>query len=105
LSDRFTNQEYRDLYAASPQAVNSKAGGYVNISFVPEISEVGTDDEEEITKDDLYLQATLATIEKARAQGFQYKDIVLLTRKGSRVYYLPITLPRITYPYYPAKRC
>jgi len=81
LSDRFTNEEYRDLYAASPQAVNSKAGGYVNISFVPEISEVGTDDDEEITKDDLYLQATLATIEKARAQGFQYKDIVLLTRK------------------------
>ncbi|MFP9113129.1 UvrD-helicase domain-containing protein [Flavobacterium sp. RHBU_3] len=84
LSDRFTNPEYRDLYAASPQAVNSKAGGYVNISFISPPAPQGGDDngdEEEITKDDLYLEATLTTIEKARAQGFQYKDIVLLTRK------------------------
>ncbi|MFP5439259.1 MAG: UvrD-helicase domain-containing protein [Bacteroidia bacterium] len=85
LAQKFDNPEYRELYTNSAQGVNPKAGGYVNISFIPSpsTSEAGDSDneEEEITKDDLYLQATLDVIHKARAKGFQYKDIVLLTRK------------------------
>ncbi|WP_294736652.1 exodeoxyribonuclease V subunit beta [uncultured Flavobacterium sp.] len=80
LSGKFENEDYCSLYRDnSKQEHNSKQGGYVNISFIPEIDDSDTADD--LDSDELYLQATLATIEKARAQGFMYKDIVLLTRK------------------------
>jgi ATP-dependent exoDNAse (exonuclease V) beta subunit len=78
LSGEFENEDYKTMYAASRQEPNSKAGGYVNISFLPEIQQEA---DEETDKDTLYLQATLAAIHKAVANGFKYKDIVLLTRK------------------------
>lgn len=78
LSGEFENEDYKTMYAASGQDVNAKTGGYVNISFLPEIQQ---DADEETDKDTLYLQATLAAIHKAVANGFKYKDIVLLTRK------------------------
>lgn len=78
LSGEFKNEDYAGMYAASGQDANAKTGGYVNISFIPEIQQ---DAEEEADKDTLYLEATLATINKAVANGFKYKDIVLLTRK------------------------
>jgi ATP-dependent exoDNAse (exonuclease V) beta subunit len=77
LSQYFEDEDYKDLYQNSEQEVNNKNGGYVNISFIPEIS----GEDLETTKNDQYLEATLATIKKVLNQGFQYKDIVLLTRK------------------------
>jgi ATP-dependent exoDNAse (exonuclease V) beta subunit len=79
IANEFENQDYHDLYSAnSRQETNAKAGGYVNISFLPEWADI---DEDAPEKNELYLKAVLTTIEKVMAQGFQYKDIVLLTRK------------------------
>src|SRR5690606_3376230 len=69
------------LYANhSRQDFNSKTGGYVNISFLPEVQQPD-DAEEAPDKNQLYLEEVLATINKVKAQGFAYRDIVLLTRK------------------------
>lgn len=83
LADEFADEDYQDLYRnKSRQEVNAKQGGYVNISFIPKIEKSeGIDEEEADDKTQLYLKATLATIAKVKAQGFQYRDIVLLTRK------------------------
>jgi very-short-patch-repair endonuclease len=54
----------------------------VNISFIPKIEE-SEEDEEALDKTELYLLATLNTIQKVKQQGFEYKDIVILTRKRS----------------------
>lgn len=80
LSEKFSNEDYRELYGTySRQEFNAKDGGYVNISFIPEVplAEEG----EETDKNQLYLEATLEVIKKVREKGFSYKDIVLLTRK------------------------
>ncbi|CAM3650448.1 UvrD/REP helicase [Flavobacterium saliperosum S13] len=83
LADEFSNEDYQDLYRnKSHQEANTKKGGYVNISFIPKVEKSDeTSDEETDDKEQLYLKATLATIEKVKAKGFQYRDIVLLTRK------------------------
>ncbi|TRW22516.1 AAA family ATPase [Flavobacterium zepuense] len=78
LSGEFENEDYSAMYATSIQDINPKLGGFVNISFLLEIQQ---EPDEDTDKNDLYLAATLAAIKKAQAQGFQYKDIVLLTRK------------------------
>ncbi|WP_286965177.1 UvrD-helicase domain-containing protein, partial [Flavobacterium sp. UBA4854] len=83
ISTEFTNADYKDLYENhSFQNTNSKKGGYVNISFLP-IAEKNEfiDDEEVVEKSDLYVLATLNTIREVVKQGFEYKDIVILTRK------------------------
>ena len=83
LSNEFAHKDYKDLYANhSHQKSNDKTGGYVNISFIPKIEE-SEDDEEALDKTELYLLATLNTIQKVQKQGFEYKDIVILTRKRS----------------------
>ncbi|WP_284651153.1 UvrD-helicase domain-containing protein [Flavobacterium terrisoli] len=82
LSQEFAHEDYKDLYQNhSHQQFNTKTGGYVNISFVPKVDKESNDDEENLAKNELYLQATLSTIEKVRQNGFRYKDIVILTRK------------------------
>ncbi|WP_343615323.1 UvrD-helicase domain-containing protein [Flavobacterium sp.] len=82
ISTEFSNEDYKDLYENhSFQNINSKKGGYVNISFLPIIEKNESDDEEVIEKSDLYVLATLNTIQKVLKEGFQYKDIVILTRK------------------------
>lgn len=83
LADEFSNEDYQDLYRNhSHQEDNSKTGGYVNISFIPNAEEVLDEDGEEANdKEQLYLKATLKTISEVVARGFAYKDIVLLTRK------------------------
>ena len=83
ISTEFTNEDYKDLYENhSFQNANSKKGGYVNISFLPVIEKNDFGDEEEvIEKSDLYVLATLNTIQKVICDGFAYKDIVILTRK------------------------
>ena len=83
ISAEFSNADYKDLYENhSFQNVNSKKGGYVNISFLPVIEKSEFEDEEEtVEKSDLYVLATLNTIQKVVREGFEYKDIVVLTRK------------------------
>ncbi|KFC58827.1 ATP-dependent helicase [Flavobacterium gilvum] len=84
LSNEFSNPDYKDLYENhSHQKINDKVGGYVNISFLSEI-ENPEEDEEVLDKADLYVLATLNTIQKVLKEGFEYKDIVILTRKRSQ---------------------
>ncbi|WP_026706022.1 UvrD-helicase domain-containing protein [Flavobacterium soli] len=81
LSGEFENADYKDLYENhSHQKSNDKAGGYVNISFIPKV-ETSEGDEEALDKTELYVLATLNTIKKVQSQGFEYRDIVILTRK------------------------
>lgn len=81
LSQEFEHPDYKDLYENhSHQNSNSKIGGYVNISFVPPI-DATIDEEETPDKTALFVLATLHTIQKVIAKGFDYKDIVILTRK------------------------
>ena len=85
LSSEFENEDYKDLYENhSTQEINNKIGGFVNISFIPKVEKLEEEEEENLNKTDLYVIATLSTIEKAIEQGFEYKDIVILTRKRSQ---------------------
>jgi ATP-dependent exoDNAse (exonuclease V) beta subunit len=88
LSNEFEHLDYKDLYENhSHQKTNDKTGGYVNISFIPKVEtseDPETSGEETLDKTDLYVLATLNTIQKTLKQGFQYKDIVILTRKRSQ---------------------
>ena len=84
VSNEFEHLDYKDLYENhSHQKTNDKTGGYVNISFIPKV-ETSEDDEEALDKTELYVLATLNTIEKVIREGFEYKDIVILTRKRSQ---------------------
>ena len=84
LSNEFNNADYKDLYENhSHQKINDKIGGYVNISFLPKIEEQEAD-EEVLDKTEQYVLATLNTIQKVVQTGFEYKDIVILTRKRSQ---------------------
>ena len=81
ISGEFEHPDYKDLYENhSHQKTNSKTGGYVNISFIPK-AETTEDDEETLDKTELFVLATLNTIQKVLREGFEYKDIVILTRK------------------------
>ena len=81
MANQFENLEYKDLYENhSAQACNDKKGGFVEISFIPEIEEEETD-EDTTTKTDLYLELVLEKIDSCKNQGFEYKDIVILTRR------------------------
>lgn len=82
ISSEFSNLDYKDLYENhSFQNTNSKKGGYVNISFLPIIEKNEAEEEDAVEKSDLYVLATLNTIQKVVQEGFEYKDIVILTRK------------------------
>lgn len=79
LSGEFNDGDYKNLYCDnSRQEHNAKAGGYVSISFLPEVQQ---EEGDIAAKDELYLEATLQTIQNVKERGFQYRDIVLLTRK------------------------
>ncbi|RDI56966.1 UvrD-helicase domain-containing protein [Flavobacterium glaciei] len=88
ISNEFEHPDYKDLYENhSYQKTNNKKGGYVNISFIPKVETSEDPDasgEETLDKTDLYVLATLNTIQKTLKEGFQYKDIVILTRKRSQ---------------------
>lgn len=82
ISEQFTNPDYKNLYENhSHQEHNSKIGGYINISFLPKIEKTEGDDEETPDKTRQYVQATLVAVKKSLAQGFEYKDIAILTRR------------------------
>ncbi|WP_410880967.1 UvrD-helicase domain-containing protein [Myroides sp. DW712] len=79
ISSFFTQEDYKHIYEhQSYQEINSKVGGYVNLQFLDESL---VDKENEIDKEQLYLQATLARIQSCKEQGFPYSDMVVLTRK------------------------
>jgi len=91
LSSEFENEDYKNLYEnLSHQNTNSKQGGYVNITFIdPEEDSEGQqtefipqmEEQTELTpKDYCYLEQIQKTIENCKANGFAYKDIVILTR-------------------------
>lgn len=87
LADKFQNEDYKNLYEnLSHQEINSKKGGYVNLTFIEvledetEVEGFDSDNDSISIKDKFYLNQTLKTIEKCIANGFEYKDIVLLTR-------------------------
>lgn len=87
LSDKFQNEDYRNLYEnLSHQEINSKIGGYVNLSFIEvpedetEVEGFDSDNDSITLKDKYYLNQTLKTIQKCLENGFEYKDVVLLTR-------------------------
>lgn len=76
-SERFNHSDYKDLYENNSfQECNAKVGGYVCIEFLE-------DKVEEVTSEEQYTRATLESIQKIKAQGFAYSDIVILTRKRS----------------------
>ena len=80
LSESFENEDYKDLYANhSHQKENAKKGGYVSLSFIPKTEK--SEEEDELTKTDLFLELTFETIKKVTQNGFEYRDIVILTRK------------------------
>jgi ATP-dependent exoDNAse (exonuclease V) beta subunit len=84
LSSEFNNADYKDLYENhSRQEENNKKGGYVNISFIPKM-ETSSEDEESLDKIEMYLKATLKTIEKVKNERFEYQEIVILTRKRAQ---------------------
>ena len=84
LSNEFEHLDYKDLYENhSHQKTNDKTGGYVNISFIPKVESL-EDEEEALDKTELFVLATLNTIQKVIKEGFEYKDIVILTRKRSQ---------------------
>jgi ATP-dependent exoDNAse (exonuclease V) beta subunit len=84
LSGEFEHPDYKHLYENhSHQKTNHKKGGYVNISFVPKVEKAEFLEEESPQKNELYLAATVKTIQKVQQNGFRYKDIAILTRKKS----------------------
>ncbi len=85
LSSEFKNADYKNLYKNhSHQKSNNKTGGYVNISFLPILEKTDDDDDDVLDKTEMYVLATLNTIQKVLKQGFEYKDIVILSRKRSQ---------------------
>lgn len=79
LATEFTDPDYKNLYENySYQNTNSKNGGYVTVSFLDQEALV----DDEVSKDDLYLEQIHTTIINALNQGFSLGDIVVLTRKS-----------------------
>ena len=82
IANEFAHNDYKDLYKNHTyQEENNKKGGYVNISFLPKSEKADYGEEENPAKVEMYLLATLDRIQKVKANGFSYKDIVILTRK------------------------
>ena len=85
ISSKLENPDYVNLYLnESHQNKTNKIGGYANISFIDTSGNVEVnEDEEDDDKNTKYLKQTLVIIGKVLKNGFQYKDMVLLTRTKS----------------------
>lgn len=85
LSGEFTNEAYQKLYKeTASQDTNDKKGGFVSVTFLDDTIEINdeiSDDDTITEKDKQYLSKTLEIIQNSIANGFEYSDIVLLTRK------------------------
>lgn len=78
ISQFFNKSLYKELYYdKSTQKNVNKEGGFVSIQFVEEYSE----DNQELSKTEKYLECTYETIQQCLSNGFEYKDIAILTRK------------------------
>jgi hypothetical protein len=62
ISEQFEHPDYKDLYENHSLKTNSKTGGYVN-TFISKV-ETNDDDEEALDKKELFVLATLNTIQK-----------------------------------------
>jgi ATP-dependent exoDNAse (exonuclease V) beta subunit len=79
ISGEFEHEDYKDLYENhSRQNVKDKIGGYVNVSFLPKKEK--SEEEDEVTQDDLYVIKTLDIILKVKQQGYSYSDIAVVVR-------------------------
>ena len=77
IAGKFSQPDYLDLYLnQSAQKFTNKLGGKVVLHLFNKIGK-----NEEVTKADLYVSKTLDIIEENIQKGFQYSDIVVLTRK------------------------
>jgi ATP-dependent exoDNAse (exonuclease V) beta subunit len=82
IAAEFDNLDYRELYQnQSNQKTNEKTGGYVNVKFLSQIKNDEAIDTEDLNISEKYCDATFETIKKVIQQGFNYKDIAILTRK------------------------
>lgn len=74
ISNYFDNILHEKLYKdGNQQLPNVKKGGYVQIEFI--------DGQDKIEKDEVYAAKTLFVIKELSKQGFDYKDICVLTRR------------------------
>jgi len=81
ISGFFENTDYKELYEKySIQKSRNLKGGYVNLSFAEQNE---TEEEESILQINKYLQPTFDAIQKCIIQGFEFKDIAILTRKNN----------------------
>ena len=71
----FSNIEHQTIYKNSHQDQFIKEDGYVELSFL----DIKNEDED---KDELHCQKVFETIEKVKANGFDLKDICVITRKS-----------------------
>ncbi|UOB19256.1 UvrD-helicase domain-containing protein [Abyssalbus ytuae] len=70
ISNFLTNNRYKELYKnQSYQETNGKSGGYINFTFL------------ENDEDQLYCETVLNHIVTLIKQGYNYKDICILTQK------------------------
>ncbi|MBL0014563.1 MAG: UvrD-helicase domain-containing protein [Flavobacterium sp.] len=87
LSSEFTDADYMDLYENhSHQNINSKKGGFVDLTFLNTKAEeeLSAVDGEEIDRSELFCMITFNKIEEIISRGFDYKDIAILTRKKTQ---------------------
>ncbi|MFC5047843.1 UvrD-helicase domain-containing protein [Aquimarina hainanensis] len=74
LSNDFSNLKHKELYlTGNQQEVNTKKGGYVNVSFV----EAKNIEEEHIA----YAERTYAIVSELVEKGYALNDICILTRR------------------------
>jgi len=84
LANEFEKEDFKNLYLNhSHQKENDKKGGLVSISFIPKIDQFEIA-EEDLDKNQLYLEATLNKINQVKQTGFSNSDIVVLTRKKAQ---------------------
>jgi ATP-dependent exoDNAse (exonuclease V) beta subunit len=101
LSKEFRNADYQDLYENhSHQFTNSKKCGYVDLTFLNAKTEEDSnfDTSDELDRDALFCKITLNKIGEVIANGFQYSDIAILTRKRSQGVQLAHYLSRSNVP-------
>ena len=88
LASEFDNLDYNNLYKNHVvQRINKKIGGYVNIAFLPKTEDMDDnfdENDEPLEKSDLYVLEIFKTINNCQKKGFEYKDIVILTRKRTQ---------------------
>ncbi|MFK5983311.1 MAG: UvrD-helicase domain-containing protein [Flavobacteriaceae bacterium] len=74
ISDYFGDEKHQTIYkTGNQQKINNKEGGYIKFEFIsPENTE---------EKHELYAEKVLKTILHLKENGFQEKDICILTRK------------------------